>query len=108
MTADFEKKVIVVLLRLPPGRVSTYGVLAQLAGYPRHARHVGRLLGQLPAGAQLPWFRVLGAGGKVSRPGTEQADWQRVLLEEDGVVLSSSGRVDLRRYGWPEEYFALG
>ncbi|NHR03796.1 hypothetical protein HA052_01180 [Chromobacterium haemolyticum] len=105
MPPDFERKVIALLLALPPGRVTTYGALAEQAGYPRHSRHVGRLLSHLPDGVSVPWFRVLGSGGRISRPGSEQADWQRLLLEEDGVELSAAGKVDLRRYGWPDTHF---
>ena len=105
MPPQFEQAVLALLRAIPAGRVSTYGTLAALAGFPRHARHVGSLLGRLPADAGLPWFRVLGAGGRIARPGSAQADYQRLLLEQDGIELSSSGRVDLFRYGWPSGHF---
>jgi hypothetical protein len=38
MDAAFERAVLAQLLAIPPGSVSSYGVLAALAGYPRHAR----------------------------------------------------------------------
>ena len=97
--------VLRALRDIPPGRVSTYGTLAALAGYPRHARHVGALLGRLPAELALPWFRVVGSGGRIARPGSEGADYQRLLLQQDGIELDSKGRVDLFRYGWPPAYF---
>ncbi|MBI3144602.1 MAG: MGMT family protein [Pseudogulbenkiania sp.] len=101
MPPEFARAVLALVARIPPGRVSTYGTLANLAGYPRHARHVGRLLGHLPDGVSVPWQRVVGAGGRIARPGTPGADQQRLLLEHEGVELSASGRVDLQRYGWP-------
>ena len=48
------------------GRVSTYGEVAKLAGLPRGARQVGRALGQAPASLKLPWYRVIGAGGRIA------------------------------------------
>jgi methylated-DNA-protein-cysteine methyltransferase-like protein len=50
----------------------------------------------------LPWFRVINAGGRISFPaGSDAYERQRAHLEAEGIVLIS-GRVDLRRYGWPQ------
>ena len=51
--------------RIPRGQVSTYGAVAEAAGYPRCARHVSKVLNQVPG---LPWQRVLGSGGRISLP----------------------------------------
>lgn len=105
MDDAFHRAVLAQLLAIPPGQVSTYGTLAALAGYPRHARHVGKLLGNAPEGAGWPWFRVLTSDGRIARPGTPEADYQRLLLEEDGIEVGRNGRVDLHRYGWPASHF---
>ena len=90
-----------VVHAIPPGRVATYGEVAALAGLPRRARLVGRVLGQLPAGSRLPWHRVIGAGGRiVVRDGGEAEQARR--LRKDGVVVRN-GRVNLRLYGWQNE-----
>jgi methylated-DNA-protein-cysteine methyltransferase related protein len=78
---------------VPRGRVSTYGAIAKAAGYPRCARHVGRVL-KLVRG--LPWQRILGAGGRISLRG-EFAMEQRFLLEAEGVRFRGR-RVDLREF----------
>ena len=70
-----------VIRRIPRGRVSTYGAVAEAAGYPSCARHVSKVLNQVPG---LPWQRVLGAGGRISLPG-EFGFEQRFLLESEGV-----------------------
>lgn len=67
--------------QVPRGRVSTYGAIAKAAGYPRCARHVGRVLRQVGG---LPWQRILGSGGRISLRG-EAALEQRFLLEAEGV-----------------------
>ena len=79
--------------RIPRGRVSTYGAIAVAAGYPRCARHVGRVLQQVVG---LPWYRVLGSGGRSSMPG-EFALEQRFLLESEGVRFRGK-RVDMRNF----------
>ena len=80
--------------RVPRGKVSTYGAIAKAAGYPRCARHVSRVLNQVPG---LPWQRILGSGGHISLRG-EAAMEQRFLLESEGVRFRGR-RVDLQEYG---------
>jgi len=79
--------------KIPRGRVSTYGAIAAAAGYPRCARHVGRVLQQVDG---LPWHRVLGSGGRTAMPG-EFALEQRFLLESEGVRFRGK-RVDMRNF----------
>jgi len=80
--------------------VATYGRVAALAGIPRGARFVGSVLRDLPSGTKLPWHRVLNAAGRLSLDPIGARE-QRERLEEEGVGFVG-GRVDLRRYGWPD------
>jgi len=90
-----------VVESIPPGRVATYGQVAELAGLPGRARLVGRVLGYLPDRHPAPWFRVVGAGGRISPRGDGSSEEeQRLLLEEENVVFLKSGRIDLKRFGW--------
>jgi methylated-DNA-protein-cysteine methyltransferase related protein len=86
---------------IPAGRVATYGQVAEEAGLPGRARMVGRVLRELPRGSELPWFRVLGAGGRIAIAPDEPA-WKRQvkLLRADGVEFRGPGRVDMKRFGW--------
>lgn len=86
---------------VPSGRVSTYGLIAELAGLPGRARLVGTALRTAPDDLDLPWYRVLNASGRISFPaGSDLAMLQRKRLEEEGVPFLR-GRVDLKRYGFP-------
>ncbi len=82
----------------PSGRVTTYGWLAKAVGYPRGARMVGWIMNEA---AGVPAQRVINSKGELSgnwafnNPGG-----MRQLLEEEGIVFSEDGRVDLKRYGW--------
>lgn len=69
--------------RIPRGKVSTYGDVAQAAGFPGAARQVVWALRGASRG--LPWHRVVGAGGKISLPGENGLE-QRFRLEAEGVV----------------------
>lgn len=91
-----------VVASIPRGRVATYGQVAELAGAPRAARHVGRFLFHLPDGAGLPWHRVVNARGEIARaPSRRGSDvLQRELLREEGVRFDLNGRIDLADFRW--------
>src|SRR5208282_1271486 len=80
-TSELVVAICSTIRQIPRGRVSTYGAIAKAAGYPRCARHVGRVLKQVEG---LPWQRVLGSGGRISLRG-ELALEQRFLLQAEGV-----------------------
>ena len=93
-----------VVASIPAGRVCSYGGVATLAGMPGNARLVGRILSQLPTGSNLPWHRVINAGGRISfTPQSETWLEQRRRLEAEGVEFSASDRVSWKRFGWPDE-----
>ena len=83
-----------VVARIPRGKVSTYGAVADAAGFPGAARQVAWALHNSSAG--LPWHRVLGAGGRIRLPG-EGGMEQRLRLEQEGVQFRA-GRVAMDRH----------
>lgn len=96
---QFSQQVFYILSQIPAGRVSSYGRVAEYAGYPGYSRHVGKLLAQLPEGSQLPWFRVLNSQGQISLKGAD-LERQKRCLEQDGIEVSHTGRVNLKKYLW--------
>lgn len=98
---SLHERILSTVKRIPRGRVCTYGNVADVAGLPRRARLVGTVLRQTPSSRDLPWHRVINAGGRISfPPGSEAYEAQRRKLEREGIVFVG-GRIDLRRYGWP-------
>ena len=90
-----------VARKIPRGRVSTYGRVAELAGLGRAARQVGYAMAALPDHTTVPWHRVINAQGRISlRRGTGGDLEQRFRLEAEGVAFDSGGRVSLERFGW--------
>jgi methylated-DNA-protein-cysteine methyltransferase-like protein len=74
------------ILKIPRGKVSTYGAIARAAGYPGAARQV---VWALRSSQGLPWHRVVAAGGRIALPG-ESGMEQRFRLEAEGVYFSGS------------------
>lgn len=93
--------ILAAIRKIPRGKVSTYGNVAEVAGLPRRARLVGTVLRQTPASPKLPWYRVINAGGRISLPqGSDAYARQRSKLEAEGVAFRGD-RIDLKRFGWP-------
>jgi methylated-DNA-protein-cysteine methyltransferase related protein len=102
MTDSSYSRIYAVVRRIPRGRVTTYGQVAELAGLSGHARQVGYALHALPTNTAVPWHRVLNARGALSlrrQPGAELT--QRLLLEREGVRFDARGRVNLAKVRWP-------
>ena len=88
-----ESRIRAVILRIPRGKVSTYGAIAKAAGLPGNARQVAKVL----RGAYgLPWQRVLGSGGEIKLCGDSGLE-QRFRLEAEGVRFRGR-RVDMKSH----------
>jgi methylated-DNA-protein-cysteine methyltransferase related protein len=82
-----------VVARIPRGRVSSYGDVARAAGLPGRARLAGKALRLMPEDMNLPWHRVMGAGGRIVFPkGSRHFREQARLLRSEGVAVKD-GRV---------------
>jgi methylated-DNA-protein-cysteine methyltransferase-like protein len=78
---------------IPRGRVSTYGAVARTAGLPGRARQAGFALRVAPEAMNLPWHRVVGAGGRIVFPkSSPEHKEQARRLRAEGVLIQN-GRV---------------
>jgi methylated-DNA-protein-cysteine methyltransferase related protein len=75
-----EQRIIDVLLALMPGEVTTYGDVADVAGYPKQARLVGRIVATTHV--EVPWWRVVNAAGVLR---SNDVDEQSALLRSEDV-----------------------
>lgn len=95
------EKIYSVVGQIPKGKVATYGQVALLAGNKRWARVVGYALHNNPAPMVIPCHRVVNREGRVAAAfAFGGGNRQRQLLEQEGVVFSPDGTVDLEKYGW--------
>lgn len=93
------EKIYAVVKNIPRGRVATYGQVALLAGNPRWARVVGYALHTNPEPGIIPCHRVVSREGRVA-PGFAFGGEgiQRQLLESEGIIFETDGRIDLEKY----------
>ena len=101
MSNELAQMILAVVSQIPKGKVGSYGQIEKLAGLPKHARLVGRVLGQIDDRAVIPWYRVINSQGKMSTSHlTENGDHlQQTLLLSEGVVVLN-GRVNLKQFTW--------
>ncbi|MGH7690837.1 MAG: MGMT family protein [Gemmatimonadaceae bacterium] len=82
-----------VVCAIPRGRASTYGAVARAAGLPGRARLAGFALRVAPEELNLPWHRIVGAGGRIVFPrGSREHREQARRLRAEGVAVTA-GRV---------------
>ncbi|MBD8067812.1 MGMT family protein [Bacillus sp. PS06] len=96
----FTEKVMDIIKGIPKGKVMTYGQIAQLAGSPRAARQVVRILHSMSKKHRLPWHRVINAKGQIALQNEELFNEQWVFLENEGVEIGVGGTIDLQKYQW--------
>jgi methylated-DNA-protein-cysteine methyltransferase-like protein len=77
-----ERRILDVIMALREGEVTTYGDIADVAGYPKQSRLVGRILAT--TGSDVPWWRVVNASGQIV---SGHPDEQRDLLRTEGVTV---------------------
>ncbi|PFO08017.1 DNA methyltransferase [Bacillus sp. AFS076308] len=100
----FTENVIKIIRSIPEGKVMTYGQIAALAGSPRAARQVVRVLHSMSRKYELPWHRVINSQGKIALSEDESYHEQLFSLESEGVKIGLNGIIDLKKYQFnPEE-----
>lgn len=96
MEEDLIYEILSVVDEIPEGRVATYGQIAKLIGRDKNSRLVGKVLSMAEYYGEYLCHRVVNSAGRLV-PG-----WgaQRLLLEEEGVVLKNKTHVNLKKYQW--------
>ncbi len=95
------KSIYDMVCQIPEGCVATYGQIARNIGKPQPVRQIGYALSVLGDKHDVPWHRVVNAKGQISQskiPGYD--DYQRILLEDEGIKFNEEGRISLLVYQW--------
>ncbi|HVF89279.1 MAG TPA: MGMT family protein [Blastocatellia bacterium] len=97
------EKIYGLVLKIPRGRVMTYGQIARLLDDRYSPRLVGWAMHVTPKDERnIPWHRVINSQGGISsgRVIIHEPNLQRWMLEAEGVVFDDRGRCDLATYQW--------
>jgi methylated-DNA-protein-cysteine methyltransferase-like protein len=102
---ELAQLILQVVALIPYGKVATYGQVAKMAGLPKHARLVGRVLQQVED-VHLPWHRVINSQGKISlsKLDAHGDNLQVVKLQAENIAVIA-GKVSLKQYQWDGEIF---
>lgn len=96
----YYEMVYEVTRRIPRGRVSTYGAIADYLAL-GSARMVGWALNRSFAGEQVPAHRVVNRKGELSgRNHFPSPTMMQELLEQEGVVVADQRVRDFERLFW--------
>ena len=102
---SIKDKVYDILLKIPAGKVTTYGDIAKAIGQPNSSRLIGQILHNNPTPVVVPCHRVIRSNGKIGgyAYGIRK---KRKLLEEEGLKFWGSNSTDLEefqkhRITWP-------
>jgi methylated-DNA-protein-cysteine methyltransferase related protein len=99
----FTQSVVTIIQNIPVGRVMTYGQIARVAGSPRAARQVVRVLHSMSRKYQLPWHRVVNSKGQIALQDDASYHEQRLSLESEGIEVGLNGVIDLTKYQYRPE-----
>ena len=100
---SFKEDVYMVVRKIKPGCVATYGEIAQMVGKPGAARAVGNALhvnpyewgsNEIPRELWVPCHRVVAKDGSLARGfGFGGCEEQKIRLEAEGVEVTEEMKV---------------
>ncbi len=93
---EFNDLALAIVSEIPKGKVASYKMIAQMMGYPKHARHVGKACSQSKYYGEYPCHRIVNAQGGL----VKGWDQQRELLIEEGIEFLNNGNVDMKKYAY--------
>ena len=99
--SNFFIRVYEVVGKIPRGKVATYGQIAALLDEGNNARVVGWAMKAAPEALKLPCHRVVNKQGMLS-PSQVFGDkeFQRAMLEAEGVTFMENGCIDMKKHLW--------
>jgi methylated-DNA-protein-cysteine methyltransferase-like protein len=95
---NFATRVLVIVSKIPHGRVATYGDVARMAGRPRSARAVGRILAAASRPG-LPYHRVVAAAGRLGGYGGYGV-LKASLLAAEGITVRRGRILEFDERRW--------
>lgn len=83
-TSITDQDVYILLSKIPPGKVSTYGDIVKALGHPKAARAIGRIIANNPNPISIPCHRVVKSNGEIGGFAYGEES-KREILEKEGI-----------------------
>jgi methylated-DNA-protein-cysteine methyltransferase-like protein len=91
MKNQFSQRVWELATSIPPGHVTTYGILAKAAGGgAMAARSITSILSKAPNQGAIPYHRIVYAGGKIWFT-PEREEQRRELYANENIEVNGQG-----------------
>jgi methylated-DNA-protein-cysteine methyltransferase-like protein len=71
-----------------------------MAGNPRAARQVVRILHASSSAENLPWHRVVNSKGRIGLKPGQGFELQKAMLEQEGICFEDDNSIRLESYQW--------
>jgi methylated-DNA-protein-cysteine methyltransferase-like protein len=99
---NFFEKVCSVVKLVPPGKVTTYGAIANYLGSPQSSRMVGWALNSTKFNLDfIPAHRVVNRNGRLTgKIHFRTPDMMQQLLESEGIQVENDQIVHFKKYFW--------
>lgn len=96
LNEDFIFQILSIVDEIPEGKVASYSLIADLAGCPKNARLVGKVLSLSEYYGRFPCHRVVNSQGRFV-PGWDE---QKSLLFKEEVNFKENGNVNMKKNLW--------
>lgn len=90
---EFAYLILEIVSEIPKGKVASYSQIAKMAGYPKNARKVGKVLSNAEFYGKYPCHRIIHNDGSL----VVGWDTQKDLLLEEGVEFINN-KVDMKKF----------
>lgn len=96
---DYYQRVHKIVAKIPAGKVSTYGAIAQYLGIKSGARMVGYALNN-SGETNIPAHRVVNRNGELTGRTHFSGDTMRERLQQEGIDFVDAYQVDIEKHFW--------
>jgi len=93
---NLDQLVYKKLLRVPKGKITTYGELAKAVGLKNGQRVIGRIMNKNPFPVIVPCHRVVNSNGKIGGYAYGQ-DVKNKMLTKEGIEIQNGKILDFEK-----------
>jgi methylated-DNA-protein-cysteine methyltransferase-like protein len=103
-STGFSNRVLQIVRKIPYGKVTTYGAIAEALGSKKSARMVGWVLNKQKNNKEIPAHRVVNRNGLLTgKIHFEGINLMQELLENEGIIIVANRVVEMDKHFWKPE-----